>query len=102
MAEEMEKKVEAGEKLLNFEEILKKYKEKTLDDWTDCMQKLLEENFYEFWFTDISIFAWRDDEYVRYSCDTQHIHYFDSIDELKEALFYIDERAKILFNKEGD
>lgn len=84
-------------KLLSFEEILEKCHEKSLEEWTECMQRLLEENFFEYWFTDLSVFAWRDDEYVRYNCDTENIIHFDTIEELKEQLLFLDERAKILF-----
>jgi len=81
-----------------FDEILKECENESLE-WVEKMQKLLEENFYEFWFTDTAVFAWRDEEFVRYNCDTGNIVYYDSLEELKEALLFLDERAEILFSE---
>ena len=83
------------QEVMNFEQILKECWE--VLDWAECMRRFLEENSYEYWFTETSVFAWRDDEYLRYNCDTQNIVYYDSLEELKEALLFLDERAEILF-----
>ncbi len=81
-----------------FEEILKKCSLKVMDEWVECMQRELEYNDYDFWITEMHVFAWKDSEYIRYDCDVGHVDYFDDFNELKESLLYVDPRAEILFD----
>jgi len=64
------------------------------------LRKFLE-TFYEdqHYFTDLSVFVWDESDFLflRYNFDTGKLIEYDSLDELKKDLFYLNKRAKLLF-----
>ena len=80
--------------------LIQALREKELDE----LITFLDEEGYEYWFTETSVYVWGNGVYLCYHFDAvepqQAITYYDSLLELAGSLLSVDRRAEIMFTAE--